>query len=70
MMLIDKGYYDYDFEYVKKAQPQLLWEDTVKTEAQTKSLLARFGIAIETKQDDMSIEELQQYVMNENSKNE
>lgn len=64
MMLVDKGYYDYDFEIVK-ANAQLLWEDTVKSEAETRNLLARFGIG---KPKEQSIEELQEYVMSENSK--
>lgn len=64
MMLVDKGYYDYDFERVK-AQAQLLWEDTVKSETETRNLLARFGIG---KPKEQSIEELQEYVMSENSK--
>lgn len=64
MMLVDKGYYDYDFERVK-ANAQLLWEDTVKNETETRNLLARFGIG---KPKEQSIEELQEYVMSENSK--
>ena len=64
MMLVDKGYYDYDFERVK-AQAQLLWEDTVKSDSEVRRLLARFGIG---KPKEQSIEELQEYVMSENSK--
>lgn len=64
-MLVDKGYYDYDFERVK-ANAQLLWEDTVKSETETRNLLARFGIGKKT--EEKSIEELQEYVMSENSK--
>lgn len=64
MMLIDKGYYDYDFERVK-AKAQLLYEDTVKSDSEVRGLLARFGIG---KPEEQSIEELQEYVMSENSK--
>ena len=63
-MLVDKGYYDYDFERVK-ANVQLLYEDTVKSDSEVRSLLSRFGIG---KPKEQSIDELQEYVMSENSK--
>ena len=63
-MLIDKGYYDYDFKAVAKKQKQLLYEDTVKSEEETRSLLARFGIGTAMKEPkDMDMEELQEYAM-------
>lgn len=65
-MLIDKGYYDYDFKAVAKKQKQLLYEDTVKSEEETRSLLARFGIGTAAKEPkDMDMEELQEYAMND-----
>lgn len=68
-MLIDKGYYDYDFKAVAKRQKQLLYEDTVKSEEETRSMLARFGIGIgvakEKDPKDMDMEELQEYAMND-----
>lgn len=65
-MLIDKGYYDYDFKAVAKKQKQLLYEDTVKSEKETRSLLARFGIGVGQKDPkDMDMEELQEYAMND-----
>jgi hypothetical protein len=69
-MLIDKGYYDYDFKAVEKKPKQLLYEDTVKSEKETRSLLARFGIGVGQKDPkDMDMEELQEYAMNDiNSK--
>lgn len=66
-MLIDKGYYDYDFKAVAPKQKQLLYEDTVKSEEETRSMLARFGIGTAAQKDpkDMDMEELQEYAMNE-----
>ena len=68
-MLIDKGYYDYDFKAVPKKPTVILFEDTVKDEVQTKNMLARFGIgtATQTVKDpgDMNMEELQEYAMND-----
>lgn len=65
-MLIDKAYYDYDFKAVEKKAPIVLFEDTVKNEEQTRSMLARFGIGIEAKDPkDMDMDELQEYAMND-----
>lgn len=66
-MLIDKGYYDYDFKAVAKRQKQLLYEDTVKSEEETRSMLARFGIGTASQKEpkDMDMEELQEYAMND-----
>lgn len=61
-MLVDKGYYDYDFERVKAKVKQALYEDTVKSESEVRGLLARFGIG---KPKEESLEELQTLAMNE-----
>lgn len=67
MMLIDKGYYDYDFKAVPKKSTVILFEDTVKDEVQTRNMLARFGIGTAVQKDpkDMDMEELQEYAMND-----
>ena len=62
MMLVDKGYYDYDFEHKKEKVRQALYEDTVKSESEVRGLLARFGIG-QPKEE--SLEELQELAMNE-----
>ena len=61
MMLIDKGYYDYDFERKKEKVRQALYEDTVKSESEVRGLLARFGIG--QKRSEESLEELQEMAM-------
>ena len=63
MMLVDKGYYDYDFEHKKEKVKQMLYEDTVKSESEVRGLLARFGIG--AKVDGESLEELQEMAMKE-----
>lgn len=62
MMLIDKGYYDYDFERKKEKVRQALYEDTVKSESEVRGLLARFGIGQPKAE---SLEELQVLAMKE-----
>lgn len=63
MMLVDKGYYDYDFERKKERVKQALYEDTVKSESEVRGLLARFGIGQQKSEE--SLEELQTLAMNE-----
>ena len=74
MMLVDKGYYDYDFERKKERVRQALYEDTVKSESEVRGLLARFGIGnasasqgVEQSEDE-SLEELQEMAMKEMDK--
>lgn len=68
-MLVDKGYYDYDFERKKEVAKQVLYEDTVKSESEVRGLLARFGIgakaADSAERSEESLEELQELAMSE-----
>lgn len=59
-MLVDKGYYDYDFEHKKEKVRQALYEDTVKNESEVRGLLARFGIGQKREE---SLDELQKMAM-------
>ena len=68
MMLVDKGYYDYDFERKQEKVRQALYEDTVKSESEVRGLLARFGIGNASASQDVerseeSLEELQEMAM-------
>lgn len=60
MMLVDKGYYDYDFERIKAKVKQVTYEESVKSESEVRSLLARFGIGQPKKE---SLKELQEMAM-------
>ena len=60
--MIDKPFYDYDFEALKTAKKRLLYEDTVRSEDETRNILSMFGLS--TKADE-SMEELQALAMNE-----
>ena len=62
MMLVDKGYYDYDFERVKEVAKPILVEDTIKSEEETRRLLSRFGFGIAEPKEE-SLEELQEMAM-------
>ena len=73
MMLVDKGYYDYDFERKKEVAKQVLYEDTVKSDDEVRSWLARFGIGNASasqgvERSEESLEELQEMAMKEMDK--
>lgn len=65
MMLVDKGYYDYDFEIKKDIVRQALYEETVKDESEVRGLLARFGIGQKRSESEVTLEELQKMAMKE-----
>lgn len=62
LCLIDKGYYDYDYELIEKPKD---FVDTEKSEEEVSSMLARFGIG-QKRQDikEMDAEQIQEYAMN------
>lgn len=59
MMLIDKGYYDYDYE---KEEPLVLVSTTRKTKEQINRILRNFGLPV---QDEDEEEKLQQFIIRE-----
>lgn len=75
LMLIDKGYYDYDFEEPKHKKQSA--PTKAKSDAETAKMLSRFGVgtAAATRDDSkerylrkMDIEQLQAYAMADGSK--
>ena len=60
MILMDKGYFDYDFEKVEKP---ITWEDTVKSDEEVQSILSIFGMG--QKEKPKTEEELQAYIIKE-----
>lgn len=61
MLLMDKGYYDYDYEAVKAVPKQKTYEETVKSDEEIRDILGRFGWGKQK----LSPEELQREVMEE-----
>ena len=59
MMLLDKGYYDYDFEKVER---ELRWEDTVRSDDEMRGILAGFGIGTAKKKPE-TLEEIQNHII-------
>lgn len=63
MLLLDKGYFDYDHVTPKEKEPQILWEDTVKSDEEAADIAAMFGIG--KKKAPQTEEEIQQYILNQ-----
>ena len=62
MLLIDKGYYDYDFE---KVQMIALVSTTKKSKAEVNQILRNFGLPVEEETED---EQLQSFIIEEEQK--
>ena len=65
-MLIDKGYYDYDYEEPKNKRSSA--PRKAKSDAETASMLSRFGVGTAVKSENvdlrqMDMEQLQAYAM-------
>jgi len=60
MMLLDKGYYDYDYE---KVEAEVRWEETVKTEEEVHDMLAMFGMGNRARMKPKTTEDIQNYII-------
>ena len=68
-MLLDKGYYDYDYEKTDPVGPVVNWEDTIKSEEEVADMLSIFGMGPKVNKP-RNIDELQKYIIKEESNNE
>jgi hypothetical protein len=66
MILIDKGYYDYDFEKVKKLA---LVSNTRKSKAEVNLILRNFGLPVEEEAEESEDDAMQQFIIKEEQKN-
>lgn len=64
-MLLDKGYFDYDYEKVERPAPAVDWESTIKSDEEVAEILSIFGVGQQKPQTD---EEIQQYILNQGGK--
>jgi hypothetical protein len=62
MLLLDKGYFDYDFEKVEK---EVRWEDTIKSDEEVSDMLAMFGMGpkVQAARRPETAEEIQDYLI-------
>lgn len=62
MLLLDKGYFDYDYE---KCERELKWEDTVRSDEEMRNIFAGFGIGVPKKPE--TLEEIQNHIIKQES---
>jgi len=62
MILLDKGYFDYDYEKTEKPEEQVNWEDTIKSDEEVDGILAAFGMTANRKKPQTE-EEIQDYIL-------
>ena len=67
MMLIDKGYFDYDFEKVGILDEGRDWVDTIRSEEEIRDIVASFGIGRKAKTPETD-EEIQNHILNQGGK--
>ena len=67
MVIMDKGYYDYDYQYIEPKQEIVTIENTVKSNDDVRNALARFGWGRSKGADtqSQSAEALQEAVIND-----
>ena len=66
MILVDKGYFDYDYEKVEKPTPIVDWEDTIKSDEEVRSILTMFGMGGAVKAPE-TLEEIQNHIIKQES---
>ncbi|MBO7510041.1 MAG: hypothetical protein J6T35_02560 [Bacteroidales bacterium] len=66
MLLLDKGYFDYDFEKTEKEEV-ITYEDTVRSDEEIRDIMAGFGIGVQRKKKPQTLEELQDYIIKQES---
>ena len=64
MLLLDKGYFDYDFEKFGQLGEGMDWIDTVRSESEIDKMMSGFGFGKRTKRSETD-EELQNFVINQ-----
>lgn len=63
MMLLDKGYFDYDYVKMEKPEELATFDNTVKSDEEVSSMLSTFGIGTRSKKKPETLEEIQNYII-------
>ena len=69
LQLIDKGYYDYDYEKVVKVPEFVNWEDTLKSDEEVQDIISIFGFKTNKTKKPETAEEIQEYLIKQESYN-
>ena len=68
MLLLDKGYFDYDYEKTEREEI-IKWEDTVRSDEEIRDIMAGFGIGVKRKKKPETLEEIQNHIIKQESYN-
>lgn len=66
-MLMDKGYYDYDYQKMKPVLRRKTYEESVRSDEEIRNILSRFGWG-KPKEKPLTPAELQAEIMTEEKK--
>ena len=66
MLLIDKGYFDYDFEKFGILEQGKDWADTVRSDEEMDEIMKGFGFGRRTKKPE-TLEEIQSHILKQES---
>ena len=67
MLLLDKGYFDYDYEKVGILDKERDWVETVRSDEEISDIVSSFGIGPKKKKPETE-EEIQQHILNNGGK--
>lgn len=63
MLLLDKGYFDYDFERKTEVKRIRTYEETVMSDEETKGFLLNFGFSQFQEKKPETLEEIQEHII-------
>ena len=66
MLLLDKGYFDYDYQRIEREEI-VTWEDTVRSDEEIRDIMAGFGIGVKRKKKPETLEDIQDYIIKQES---
>lgn len=62
MLLLDKGYFDYDYEKTV-AENVVTWDETARSDEELSKIMAGFGFGVTRKKKPETVEEIQDYII-------
>lgn len=65
MLLLDKGYFDYDFEKVDA--PSGPWKEEIKSDEEVRNILVGFGFSHLAEKKSETLEEIQNHIIKQES---
>ena len=67
MLLLDKGYFDYDYVSLEQKEPVVDWVDTIKSQEELQDMLSGFGIGPNLANRPKTLDEIQKHIIEQES---